>query len=87
MFTLSEKRLACLSIGKLMACECEKLEVKDVLGEVLPFKTEFVELYIDKENKDEILTFFKKKKKKTRRILYEIFSNRYNPDLYGKEEV
>lgn len=70
-----------------MERKCERLYVKDFLDELPSFCNERVEFYIDVINKDEILNFLLKKKKKTRRILYEIFSLRYVYDLYDKEEV
>lgn len=47
------------------------------------------EIWIDTEHKEEIETFLniKKNKKKFKRQLYEMCSNRYSEDLYGKEEV
>jgi hypothetical protein len=44
-------------------------------------------LYVDVQNKDDIeaVLFDPANKKKFRRILYEVLSNRYNDDLYRKE--
>ncbi|MDD3050578.1 MAG: hypothetical protein PHR06_05470 [Candidatus Cloacimonetes bacterium] len=69
-----------------MVRECEKLSVKEILGDYEEFAAEKVELYIDSENKVEIIEFLNQEYKKVRRILFHVFKNQYNRDLYGKEE-
>ena len=48
-----------------------------------------IELYIDDAIESEFISYLSNDKfiKKFRRIAHEILSNRYNDDLYGKEEV
>jgi UDP-N-acetylglucosamine pyrophosphorylase len=54
-----------------------------------------IELRVDEENAEEIISFILKRNKagkyinikKFSRILYEVLKGNYNDDLYGKEEV
>lgn len=59
-----------------------------------PFKNEFgiknifnISLYVDEENKTEILGILSENKDRFRRAVYELLQGRYNNELYGKEEV
>ena len=70
-----------------MTRECEKLSVEELLGDTPHIDLDSVDLYIDVKNKDKILKILKNKKNKTRRILFEIYSLRYNNCLYRKEDV
>ena len=70
-----------------MVRECERLYLEDIFDKVPQLPKNNVELYVDLRNKDEIVDFLREKRKKARRIFYEIFSLRYNYDLYAKEEV
>lgn len=46
-----------------------------------------VEVFVDYENKAEIIKTIEARKKKFRRILYLILAHRYDSDLYDKEVV
>lgn len=70
-----------------MVRECKRLYLEDIFDKVPQLPKNNVELYVDLRNKDEIVDFLREKRKKARRIFYEIFSLRYNYDLYAKEEV
>jgi hypothetical protein len=64
-----------------------RIPIDDVARQ-LGFSSEVrCQLYVDAQNRDEIESVFfdPANKKKLRRILYELFSNRYNDDLYRKE--
>jgi len=45
------------------------------------------ELYVDQQNRREIEEVLRKNGDKFRRIMYQVCSNRYGDDLYGKEAV
>ena len=70
-----------------MVRECKRLYLENIFDKVPQLLKNNVELYVDLRNKDEIVDFLREKRKKARRIFYEIFSLRYNYDLYAKEEV
>jgi hypothetical protein len=58
----------------------------DVISKLIQInEIQFVELYIDASNYQEILAVLSSNIDKSRRILYELFQSRYNDDLYGKE--
>jgi len=79
--------LTSLAIGKQMVRKCERLKLKEVFKKAIYFPLANVDLYVDVENQEEIIAFIKKYEKKSRRIYYEMYSLRYNHDLYGKEVV
>ena len=61
----------------------------EFVNEFPQFRQNRVKIYVDVENFDPIKDFLSAAQhaKKFRRILFEIFSLRYNDELYGKEDV
>lgn len=64
---------------------CNELPIKSYIDELRIPNTKNVSLYVDSENKDEILSFLENHRKKFLRILYVIISGIYNNELYRKE--
>lgn len=69
-----------------MLRKCIRLDIKKIENS-LGISNKNIEIYIDKDNRKNVIAFMKKEYKKTRRIFYEILSSRYNRDLYSKEEI
>jgi len=65
--------------------KCVKIPV-EILEKIYQITDiQYVSIYFDQENSEKILTVLETYIKKTRRIFYEILKNRYNDELYGKE--
>ncbi|MFA8342049.1 MAG: hypothetical protein ACEPO8_03650 [Rhodothermaceae bacterium] len=72
-----------------MKRRCKKIPVEQFRKENGIPKHIKVDLYVDEETSGDILKFLRDKgnSKKFNRILFEVLSNRYNDDLYRKENV
>lgn len=68
-----------------MVRKYEKINLDEIVSDIQGLINRNIELYVDIINKNEILEFLYRKKKRTRRVLYEIFSNRYSDNLYRNE--
>ena len=68
-----------------MKRKCEQYNITPFLDILGITQATNIELYIDDENKNEIIPFLKTRKSKFRRILYAIYSNEYSGTLYKKE--
>lgn len=69
-----------------MKRKCTKLSVARILKEFPQLQNNKVELYIDEINAIDIIDFLENHYKKFRIIIYSIFSNSRNNDLYGQEK-
>jgi hypothetical protein len=65
-----------------MSRESEKFPIDEYAHEIGWNDIIEVELHIDLANKQEIIHTIEGRRKKFRRILYEILCGRYNSDLY-----
>lgn len=75
---------------------CKKYDISSFINIYPQFAKANTTFYIDEEEYSKIIDFLSEKKvisgeyknlKKFYRILYEILNNRYNDDLYSKEEM
>lgn len=68
-----------------MIRKCHKIPLEVFKDIVNAADKQYVELYIDDKNFDEILDFLSQYQSKTRSILYILLKGNYINELYGKE--
>ncbi|HCN36698.1 MAG: hypothetical protein IAE65_11350 [Ignavibacteria bacterium] len=72
-----------------MKQSCEKLDISNIYGNEVDDSFSKLEIYYDLKIEYELFTLFQnpKFKKRFKYVLTAILSNRYNNDIYGKEDI
>jgi hypothetical protein len=69
-----------------MKRDCRKYPVDDFIKDYQELSKNNIEIYIDLENLEEIISVLNGREKKFKRIIYTVLSGKYNDDLYGIED-